>query len=228
VSLVVSHHGHRQRLRERFVKAGFVGFADYEVVELLLTLAIPQVDVKVPAKELIARYGNLRGIMDAPLSDLQQIKGLGKVAPVALRIIRETSNLYLHQAAEEQESFEELGALARYWRSKIGALPHEVFHVGYLDSSLHLLRNGVESLEEGTVDRATVYPRTVIEAALRRNAAALVFAHNHPNGEVQPTEQDKTLTRALVLAAATVGIKVYDHLIVSKDDVFSFKQEGLL
>ena len=86
----------------------------------------------------------------------------------------------------------------------------------------------MESLEEGTIDRAAVYPRTVIEAALRRNAAALVFAHNHPNGDVQPTEQDKVLTRALVLAATTVGIKVHDHLIVSRETVFSFRQEGLL
>jgi DNA repair protein RadC len=90
------------------------------------------------------------------------------------------------------------------------------------------LRDGVETLEEGTVDRAAVYPRRVIEAALRRGAAMLVFAHNHPNSDVQPTEQDKVLTRALVLAAATVQIKVFDHLIVSTDNVFSFRQEGLL
>ena len=83
-------------------------------------------------------------------------------------------------------------------------------------------------MEEGTTDRATVYPRTVIEAALKRKAAALVFAHNHPNGDVKPTEQDKVLTRALVLAASTVSIKVHDHLIVSADKVFSFRKEGLL
>jgi DNA repair protein RadC len=86
----------------------------------------------------------------------------------------------------------------------------------------------VETLEEGTVDRAAVYPRRVVEAALRNNAAALVFAHNHPNGNVQPSEQDKVLTRALVLAAQTVQIKVLDHLIVSSDHVFSFRKEGLL
>ena len=82
--------------------------------------------------------------------------------------------------------------------------------------------------QKGTTDRAAVYPRTVIEAALKRKATALVFAHNHPNGDVRPSEQDKVLTRAIVLAAATVHIKVYDNLIVSADNVFSFKKEGLL
>lgn len=219
---------HRQRLRDRFVNSGLSGFADYEVVELLLTLAIPRVDVKQPAKALITRFGSLRGILDAPLEELQAVKGIGSVAPVALRIVREAATLYLQQSAEQHDSFADSDALHRFWRAKIGALPHEVFQVGYLDSGFRLLRDGVETLEEGTVDRAAVYPRRVIEAALRRGAAALVFAHNHPNGNVAPTEHDKVLTRALVLAASTVQIKVLDHLIVSTDQVFSFRKEGML
>lgn len=221
-------HGHRQRLRERFLKGGFVGFQDYEVVELLLTLAIPRSDVKEPAKALIERYGNLRAILDAPLDELQEINGIGTVAPVALRIIREAANLYLQQSAEQRDSFADPDALCRFWRAKIGALSHEVFHVGYLDSGYRLLKDGIEELEEGTVDRASVYPRRVAEAALRKKAAALVFAHNHPNGNVQPSDQDKVLTRALVLAAQTLQIKVLDHLIVSADNTFSFRKEGLL
>lgn len=222
------YHGHRKRLRDRFIKSGLEGFAEYEVVELLLTLAIPRSDVKEQAKALLERFGNLRGILDAPLEELQQIEGIGSVAPVALRIIREAASLYLQQSAEQRDVFTDPEVLACFWRSKIGALPIEVFHVGYLDSAYRLLRDGVESLEEGTIDRAYVYPRRVIEAALRRKAAALVFAHNHPNGDVIPTEQDKVLTRSLVLAAATVQIKVLDHLIVAADRVFSFRREGLL
>lgn len=222
------YHGHRQRLRDRFLKSGLEGFADYEVVELLLTLAIPRSDVKQPAKALIARFGNLRGILDAPLEEMRAVKGIGAVTPVALRIIREAASLYLQQSAEEKDSFVDPNVLSHFWRAKIGALPNEVFEVGYLDSAYRLLRDGIETLEEGTTDRAAVYPRRVMEAALRRNAAALVFAHNHPNGDVQPTEQDKVITRALVLAAAAVQIKVLDHLIVSTDTVFSFRKEGLL
>ena len=95
-------------------------------------------------------------------------------------------------------------------------------------SAYRLLRDGVETLEEGTVDRAAVYPRRVIEAALKRGAAALVLAHNHPNGEVSPSEHDKTLTRAIVLAAETVHLRVLDHLIVSSQEAFSFRKQGLL
>src|SRR5262249_9516868 len=113
------HHGHRQRLRDRFMKHGLAGFADYEVLELLLTLAIPRSDVKRPAKALMTRFGNLRGILDAPLEELQAVEGIGAVAPVALRIIREAASLYLQQAAEQYDSFADPSALARFWRLRI-------------------------------------------------------------------------------------------------------------
>lgn len=220
--------GHRQRLRERFIRSGFEGFNDYEVVELLLTLAIPRSDVKQAAKSLIARFGNLRGILDAPFEELQKVKGIGSVAPVALRIIRAAAALYLQQSAEGAGSLADPDRLAAFWRMRIGALRDEMFEVAYLDTGYRLLRDGVERLEEGTLDRATVYPRRVVEYAIKRGAAALILAHNHPNGHVQPSEQDKTLTRALVLAAETVHLKILDHLIVSPDEVFSFRKAGLL
>lgn len=210
------------------MRSGFEGFNDYEVVELLLTLAIPRSDVKEPAKALIARFGNLRGILDAPLDELQEVKGIGSVAPVALRIIRSAAAFYLQQSAEGAESLADPESLSVFWRMRIGALRDEVFEVAYLDTGYRLLRDGVERLEEGTIDRATVYPRRVVEHAIKRGAAVLVLAHNHPNGHVQPSEQDKTLTRALVLAAETVHLKIADHLIVSPDEVFSFRKAGLL
>jgi len=222
------YHGHRKRLRERFLKSGFIGMADHEVVELLLTLAIPYKDVKKPAKALLARFGNLKGILDAPLEDLRTIPGMGSVAPVAFRIIREAANLYLQQKAEAETSLTSPEILHNFWRARLGSLKDEVFEVAYLDSGYKLLRDGVERLEEGTVDRAAVYPRRVMEAALRKGAAILVFAHNHTNGNVSPSEQDKVLTKALILAASTLHIKVYDHLIISKEHVFSFREEGLL
>lgn len=227
-SLDLPNSGHRRRLRERFLKAGFAGFADHEVVELLLTLAIPRSDVKPQAKALLTRFGSVRGILDAPLPDLQAVRGIGEVAPVALRIIRDAANLYLQQQVEDGTSLATQDALEAFWRHRIGGMPNEVFEVVYLDSAAKMLRNGVERLEEGTVDRAAVYPRRVMEAALRRGAAALVFAHNHPNGDVEPSEQDKVLTRSLVLAAATLQVKVLDHLIVSPDAVFSFRKAGLI
>lgn len=220
------YHGHRQRLRERFLKGGLNAFADYEALELLLTLAIPRKDVKVPAKLLIERFGSLRGVLDAPLEELRTIPGMGEVAPVALRIIRATADRYLQQKSQESFSLSNPDVLFAYCRSALGVLQYEAFKVIYLDSGYRVL--GDETLEEGTIDRAAVYPRRVMDAALHNHAAALIFVHNHPNGDVTPSEHDKTLTRALVLAAETLQIKVLDHLIVSKDAVFSFRKEGLI
>jgi DNA repair protein RadC len=210
------------------MKHGLSAFADYEVVELLLTLAIPRSDVKQPAKALIARYGDLRGILDAPIEELSNISGVGSVTPVALQIIKAAATLYLQQSGEGRDSLVDPTRLADFWRMRIGTLQNEVFEVAYLDSAHCLLRDGVETIEEGTTDRATVYPRRVIEAALRRGAAALVLAHNHPNGNVEPSEHDKVLTRAIVLGAEAVHLKVVDHLIVSVQSTFSFRKAGLL
>ena len=222
------YHGHRKRLRERFVKNGLAGFAEHEVIELLLTLAIPRADVKQPAKALLERFGSLRGIMDAPLVELRSVAGIGDVAATALHLIREAAALYLQEESEGGHVLRQAEKLSDFWRMRIGALKHEVFAVAYLDSGYRLLRDGVETLQEGTIDRAAVYPRRVVEAALKRQAAALVLAHNHPNGNVQPSEQDKVLTRAIVLAGETIGLRVVDHLVVSPDETFSFKQAGLL
>lgn len=222
------HLGHRKRLRDRFLKSGLDGFADYEVVELLLTLAIPRSDVKQPAKALISRFGNLRGILDSPIEELRQVNGIGSVTPVALQIIKAAATLYLQQGSEGRDSLAEPERLTNFWRMRIGTLLNEVFEVGYVDSGYRLLRDGIETLEEGTIDRAAVYPRRVIEAALRRGAFGLILAHNHPNGAVSPSEQDKVLTRAIVLAAEAVGVRVVDHIIVSANDSFSFRKGGLL
>ena len=181
-------HGHRQRLRGRFVKSGLAGFADYEIVELLLTLAIPRSDVKEPAKALLARFGNLRGILDAPLAELQAVSGIGTVTPVALRIIREVASLYLQQSAESHDALADPHVLARFWRVRIGALSNEVFQAGYLDAGYRLLRDGIETLEEGTIDRAAVYPRRVIEAAIRRADQPIAF---NTSGAVQYTSRTR-------------------------------------
>lgn len=140
--------GHRQRLRDRFLKSGFAGMADHEVIEILLTLALPRKDVKKPAKDLLACFGNLQGILDAPVDDLRSIKGIGEVAPTAFRIIKEAANLYLQQKAEQENCFAARETMMEFWRSRLGGLKHEVFEVAYLDSGYRLLKDGVDRLEE--------------------------------------------------------------------------------
>lgn len=220
--------GHRGRLREKFQRSGLDGMLEYEVVELLLTLAIPRSDVKQAAKELVRRFGDLRGILDGPSDELRSVGGIGRVAPVALQIVRATAVRYLEQGAARQDLTLAREAIADAWRMRIGALRNEVFEVALLDSGGRLLRDGIQRLTEGTIDRASVYPRRVVELALKRGAAALILAHNHPNGSVQPSEMDRLLTRSIALAAEAVNLRVVDHLIVSPDEAFSFRTAGLL
>jgi DNA repair protein RadC len=218
--------GHRGRLRERFQAAGLRGLADYEAVELLLTMAIPRRDVKPVAKRLVGKFRSFRGVLDAPIEELSGVQGVGTAAATAIKFVKEAAGRYLQQGLSSESAIDDPSAVIDYCRLSMGALPTEHFKVIYLDSAGKVV--GDETLEEGTVDRASVYPREVISAALRHKASALIFVHNHPNGDVSPTEQDKVLTRSLVLAATTVQIRAIDHLIVSTDDVFSFRQEGLI
>ena len=228
--------GHRKRLRERFQKTGLASFQDYEAVELLLTLAIPRKDVKNAAKEAIKKFGSFRGVLDAPVEELKKLPGVGEVAPLAIRFIREAANLYLQprtssdltlrRTEPETISLEEPKILFDYCRAALGAQPNEVFKVIHLDSRYRVI--DLETLTEGTIDRAAVYPRKVMESALKKRASILVFAHNHPDGNISPSDQDKTITRALIVAAKALNINILDHIIVSKDAVFSFRKEGLL
>jgi len=222
------YHGHRQRLRDHFLKSGLASFADYEVVEFLLTLAVPRSAVKQRAKPLIARAGNLRGFLDAPIDDLHAVAGIGTVTPLALQMIKAAATLYLQQGSEGHDSLADPVRLADFWRMRIEALQNEVFEVAYLNSAYRLMCDGAETLEEGTIDRAAVYPGRVIEAALKRGAAALVLGHNHPNDNGIPSEHAKVLTRAIVLGTETVHLKVVDHLIVSAQQTFSLCKAGLL
>ena len=219
------NNGHRARLRDRFQKSGLSAFAPHEVLELLLTLAIPRKDVKTPAKLLLTSFGSLRGVLEAPTEEISAVPGIGPVTPVALAIIREAAELYVRETAEASH---DLGDLRQMWRIRFGGLDKEVFEVAFLDAAGRLMRNGIERLGAGTIDRATIYPRNVMQAALRRNSAAVVFAHNHTNGDPTPSQQDEMVTRALVLAGETLDVKVLDHLIVGRDAVFSFADAGLL
>lgn len=221
------HLGHRHRLRQRFRKHGLAAFADHEVLELLLTLAIPRADVKPPAKALLKRFGSLRAVLDAPVAELTALPGIGEAAATGLHVVRAAASFYLQPAAAGQALLD-ADTLIDFWRRRIGGLGCEVFAVGYQDTAYRLLPNGVEIVQEGTFERAAVSPRTLIAGALRREAAALTLARSHPSGNVEPTRGDRLLTDAIVAAGQPVGVYVFDHVLLSPEASFSFRAVGWL
>jgi DNA repair protein RadC len=220
--------GHRGRLREKFVKHGFKGFHDYEILELILTLCIPRKDVKQLAKELLKEFGTIRNVLEADRERLEAMKGMGSVTPIALKIIQETASYYLQQRAEGQVVLNNSYRVEDFWKARLRNLKHEVFEIAFLDSNYALLPNGVERLDEGIVDRIYVYPRKVMESALKRFAAAIILAHNHPSTISHPSENDEILTKSIVEAGKYLNIKVVDHIIIAKNEVFSFRKSGIL
>lgn len=220
------YRGHRQRLRQRFIEQGLDGFQDYEALELLLQFVARQKDMKPAAKALIAKFGSFKNTLDAPIAALQSVPDVGPAGVVLLHAVKQAAARYLQQQSRERFKPEDPQALIEYCIVRMGAEPNEVFRVICLDSNFAIV--GEEEVAQGTVNQAAVFPRRVMEIALAVRATTLVFAHNHPDGNVTPSDADKALTRALVLAAKTLGISVYDHLVVSRDAAFSFREHGLL
>jgi len=217
---------HRKRLREKFLKAGAEGFHDYELLELLLTVAIPRVDVKPPAKALMKRFGTLNAVLDASQSELKSVTGMGPTSAVLIRLVKELFSAYLAERMEGKDVLSSPSAVVDFARVKLAGLPHETFMVIYLNVKNRVIDH--EVLQEGTVDRAIVYPREIIKAALTHKATGLILSHNHPSGDPEPSQEDKHLTRSVIEAARTVEIRVLDHIIVGKNGYFSFQENRLL
>ena len=218
--------GHRQRLRERFEKSGFQGFHDYEVLELLLTFSIPRQDVKPLAKALLARFGSLPAVLDAEPSDLEKVPGLGRRSSGFLRIVRSLISRYFEETLKETDVLQSPEAVVDYCRAALQGERNEVFEVLYLSSKNRVI--GVERLFEGTLDRTAVYPRRIIEGALKANAAALIFVHNHPSGDPTPSPEDCRLTKEIASAAGPLGISVHDHIIIGRGRHLSLRKAGKL
>jgi DNA repair protein RadC len=140
------NYGHRSRLRNKFVRSGFVNFNKYEIVELLLTVSIPRKDVKTIAKTLLKTFGSIKGIFDASIADLLQIKGVGESTAIALKIIRSINNLYLQEQLEDTPICNSVEKASTLWKNRLSDLTVEVLEVAYLDSSLRLMKDEIERL----------------------------------------------------------------------------------
>ncbi len=218
--------GHRKRLKERFALTGAGGLHDYELVELLLSYSIPHRDTKPYAKRLLAVYKNLQSVLEADLKSLEKLGGLPAQSALHFKAMGDLFRLASREKFKRGRPLAGPGDAAEFLREQIGAKPREVFAVLYVDHRNHLLT--YEALQEGTVDHTAVYPREILKKALDLNASGILLAHNHPGGSLEASEGDRQLTRQIVTASRAMGITVHDHLIVTAEGHFSFRQAGLL
>ena len=214
------------RPREKLLQRGPAALTDAELLALLLRTGLPGQGVLAMAQALLDRFGGLTGLMAAEPSALSQVKGLGPAKRAELAAVLEIARRILSARLSEAPVFDSPQTVKDYLQLQLGAKPHEVFAVIFVDSQHRLL--AFEELFRGTLSQASVYPREVVKRALALNAAAAILAHNHPSGVAEPSRADEALTQALKSALALVDVRVLDHFIVGRGEVVSFAERGLL
>ncbi len=217
--------GHRGRLRDRFLERGLDGFTDVEVLELLLTFGTPRSDCKEPARQLLATFGTLAAVLEAPVRGLQTVQGVGPKNSFALHFVQCVAGRYLRERLRGKRYLHSSQEVTDYLQHAMRGLKKEVFTAIFLDSSHAIIDS--EIIAEGTLNVNTVYPRELIAKAIERHAAALIIAHNHPSGSLEPSPQDLHLTRTLYMICSWMQIQLLDHLIIG-DGCYSFADHGLL
>lgn len=216
--------GHRKRLREKFLTSGLSGFHDYEVIELLLTLATPRKDCKDAAKAALKHFKTLQGVLEASPKALCEVSGIGPKNLLGIKLIKAVADRYLEKRLIRKDPLNNSKELFDYLYHRIREKNRECFNVVFLDAKNKVITT--ETLFEGTLTASSVYPREVVLSALNHNAAALIFAHNHPSGDPKPSPDDFSITRQLVFACKVMGITVHEHLIIGDNRYFSFADEG--
>jgi DNA repair protein RadC len=216
---------HRKRLRERFLRDD-AALPDYELLELLLCLAIPRRDVKPLAKTLLKRFGNFAAVISAEPAALTEIEGIGEAAVSALKLARAAALRLTEADAKARPVVGSHQALVDHCRARLAHSATEEFRVLFLDSKNGLIAD--EQLGRGTVNHAPVYPREVVKRALELGAVALILVHNHPSGDPTPSADDIAMTREVRAAAETLGLTLHDHLIVGRHGHASLRALGKL
>jgi len=220
------NEGHRRRLREKFLRAGLNAFLDYEIIELLLTLGTPRRDCKEQAKKALREFRSLRGVLEADIHELRKIKGIGSHNVFGIRLVQEVSRRFLKDRMMSRPYCRSSREVFDYLYHSLRDLKKENFKVLFLDSKNQIIEE--KTLFEGTVDSSAVYPREIMKDALRYDATSLVFVHNHPSGDPEPSLCDREITKELVFAAKVMQLKVLDHIIIGNNCYFSFSDRGLV
>jgi DNA repair protein RadC len=222
-----SHHeGHRDRLRQRFIKSGAGAFEDYELLEMVLFACIPRKDVKPLAKQLLTRFGSIGGVMGAGLEDLKRVKGLSENSAVMLKTLHALTQRMLYEEIEKKPVLSSWAKLIDYCTVAMAHEKREHFRVMFLNRKNQLIADEVKQV--GTVDHVPVYPREIIKRALELGATALILVHNHPSGDPTPSDGDIEMTKEIIKAAKALELVVHDHIIIGKSGHVSFKAMGLL
>src|SRR5262245_42352683 len=218
---VPHYHGHRQRLRQRFLDAGSDAVSDYELLELILFRAIPQRDVKPLAKELIERFGSFMEVIAAPPQRLAEVKGLGEAAITEFKVVQAAASRMARGAIKKRPVLSSWSSVLDYCRTAMAFADKEQFRILFLDKRNALIAD--EAQQTGTIDHTPVYPREVVKRALELSATAIILVHNHPSGDPTPSRADIDMTQAIVDIAKSLGISVHDHIIVGKHGHASLK-----
>lgn len=220
------YHGHRARLRQRFVETHGSGLADYELLELLLCGFIPRRDVKPIAKSLLDRFGGLSGVFAATPKALQQVDGIGETLAVYLKTIHEINLRASKEEIARRENLSSWSKVLDYVKIRLQHEDTEFFRVLFLDRKNCLMAD--EELGRGTVDHAPVYPREIAKRVLELSASSIILVHNHPSGDPTPSRADISMTREIIDALDPFDVSVHDHLVVAKHGVTSMKAAGLI
>ncbi|MCP4317209.1 MAG: JAB domain-containing protein [Hyphomicrobiales bacterium] len=220
------HHGHRERLRERFQNAGPDALADYELLELLLFRLIPRRDTKPIAKALLDRFGSISEIMGAPTKLLCEVPGIGETVAGDLKVFAALTQRMLKTDIIDKPVLASWSSVIEYCNSAMAYERREQFRILFLDKKNRLIADEVQ--QTGTVDHTPVYPREVVRRALELSATAIILVHNHPSGDPTPSRADVAMTHKIIEAAAALDITVHDHVIIGRSGHASLKGLSLI
>jgi DNA repair protein RadC len=213
-----------QRPRERLIKLGAGALTDAELLAVFLRVGVTGKSAVDLGRDMIARFGSLHGLFSADIQTFSAIHGLGSAKYAQLQAVLELAKRAISEEIENTDTLSSPDAVKRYLRLLLSAKPYESFAVLFLDVKNRMIAS--EELFRGTLSHASVYPREVVKAALKHNAASIILAHNHPSGECEPSAADITLTQTLRQALELIEVKTLDHFIVAKSKVYSFAEHG--
>ncbi len=220
------YSGHRARLRERFVSSGADALQDYELIELLLFMALPRRDVKPLAKTLLNKFGSLPELMSAPHHSLMQVEGVSENTATAIKTVTAIAHRTIKQEIMQKPILNNWTRLIDYCRSTMIHETKEHFRILFMNKKNELIEDEVQG--SGTVDHTPAYPREIMKRALELGATALILIHNHPSGDPRPSAADIEMTNLIIAAAKPFEIIIHDHIIIARNGYSSFKNEGLI